>query len=105
MSIFRCICFQPWVVSDVRCIQCNKQEVYAFLRICFQSRRQGSGFFQVLDAAAFNQDIGGWDGRNVADMKLMLYTAVTFNQNIASWDFRRVIDKAQIWFSSHCIEQ
>ncbi len=38
------------------------------------------------DAAAFNQNIGGWDTGAVTDMRYMFSEASAFNQDIGSWN-------------------
>ena len=41
-------------------------------------------------AAAFNQDISGWDVSNVTDMSFMFSRASAFNQDISGWDVSNV---------------
>ncbi|WP_254105539.1 BspA family leucine-rich repeat surface protein, partial [Aliivibrio fischeri] len=42
--------------------------------------------YMFAGAAAFNQDISGWDTANVTDMSYMFYRAAAFNQDLSGWD-------------------
>jgi surface protein len=44
-------------------------------------------------APSFNQDIGGWNVRQVTDMYAMFYNASSFNQNISFWCVTNFVSK------------
>jgi len=57
------------------------------------------------DAAAFNQDIGGWDVSSVIDMSAMFRGADAFNQDIGGWDVSSVTDMASMFSAAVAFNQ
>ena len=58
-----------------------------------------------LGAAAFNQDIGGWDVSAVMDMRGMFQGAAAFNQDIGGWDVSAVTNMNRMFFFATAFDQ
>ena len=53
----------------------------------------------------FNQDIGGWDVRNVTNMEGMFCCASIFNQDIGGWDVRNVTNMERMFSYARAFNQ
>ncbi|HAO50974.1 MAG TPA: hypothetical protein DCR35_17690, partial [Runella sp.] len=51
-------------------------------------------------AAAFNQNISGWNVSNVTDLRAMFYTTALFNQNLANWNIGNATFMQDIFYYS-----
>ena len=56
-------------------------------------------------AAAFNQDIGGWNVSGVTDMNSMFNSATAFNQDIGGWNVSGVTDMNSMFNSDSAFDQ
>ncbi|WP_423910524.1 BspA family leucine-rich repeat surface protein [Candidatus Spongiihabitans sp.] len=56
-------------------------------------------------AAAFNQDIGGWDVGNVTDMAGMFSRAAAFNGDIGGWDVSNVTNMRFMFYDASAFNQ
>ena len=52
------------------------------------------------DAAAFNQNIGGWDVSAVSNMGSMFHNAVAFNQDITGWTTTALTDSSNMFLTA-----
>ena len=62
-----------------------------------------SGMF--INAAAFNQDIGGWNTTNITDMNYMFAGASVFNKNIGGWDTSAVTNMSGMFVGATAFDQ
>jgi surface protein len=59
----------------------------------------------ILDASAFNQNIGCWDLCSATNMGCMFFKAFSFNQNIGRWDVSRVTYMRKMFFLASAFNQ
>ncbi len=61
--------------------------------------------FMFYSAAAFNEDIGGWDVSSVRDMRGMFNYADSFNQDIGGWDVSSVTNMRFMFEHAEAFDQ
>ena len=56
-------------------------------------------------AAAFNQNIGGWNTESVINMSSMFEGAAAFNQNLCDWPINANVAIEDMFLDSGCDKQ
>ena len=61
--------------------------------------------YMFYGCSTFNQDISGWDTKNVTNMSGMFQSATTFNKNIGAWNTAKVTNMASMFSSATAFNQ